>query len=117
MLFPAIVFLTLIIAQLPSLALTAPIMVIVLTIMGFGNGVVFQVVSDHFRRHIGMATGLIGAAGGVGGFFLPSLLGVLKDVTGTYGAGFLVFSGVAVLAWVSVEVASRRRRVTLTQIL
>ena len=35
---------------------------------------------------------MVGAAGGVGGFFLPSMLGYLKDATGTYAAGLLVFA-------------------------
>ncbi len=52
--------------------------------MGFGNGVVFQVVSERFPKQIGMASGLIGAAGGLGGFLLPLWLGGLKDVWGTF---------------------------------
>ena len=45
-----------------------------------------------FQREIGVVTGLVGAAGGLGGFFLPSLLGVLKDLTGTYASGFVVLA-------------------------
>jgi NNP family nitrate/nitrite transporter-like MFS transporter len=37
-------------------------------------------------------TGIVGAAGGVGGFFLPNLLGGLKGLTGTFGSGFAVFA-------------------------
>lgn len=39
-----------------------------------------------------MATGVVGAAGGLGGFLLPSLLGILKDLSGSYGTGFFLFS-------------------------
>ena len=37
-------------------------------------------------------TGIVGAAGGLGGFALPSLLGYLKGSMGTFGAGFIVFA-------------------------
>jgi len=81
-----------------------------MAVMGFGNGVVFQVVSDRFPKQIGMASGLIGAAGGFGGFLLPSWLGLLKDVTGTYQSGFLLFAILALGAWVSVVLTIRRSR-------
>jgi NNP family nitrate/nitrite transporter-like MFS transporter len=44
---------------------------------------------------VGILTGIVGAAGGFGGFLLPSALGAIKDRTGTFGLGF------AVLAFVS----------------
>jgi len=60
--------------------------------LGMGNGAIFQLVPQRFRREIGVATGIVGAAGGVGGFLLPSLIGLLKDLTGSYGNGFLLVS-------------------------
>jgi NNP family nitrate/nitrite transporter-like MFS transporter len=53
---------------------------------------------------MGIMTGIIGAAGGIGGFLLPSLLGVIKDRTGTFGLGFAivavcVLSGAAALVY------------------
>jgi NNP family nitrate/nitrite transporter-like MFS transporter len=39
---------------------------------------------------MGIITGVVGAAGGLGGFFLPSILGAVKDATGTYGAGLML---------------------------
>lgn len=107
-LFPAICLLAVSVSQLPALSLAVPLLVITLGTMGFGNGVVFQIVSDHFPKQIGMASGLIGAAGGLGGFVLPSALGVLKDASGSYAAGFLLFATLAATAWVSVELAIRR---------
>ncbi|HLQ21827.1 MAG TPA: hypothetical protein VK132_01405, partial [Gemmatimonadales bacterium] len=59
--------------------------------LGMGNGSVFQLVPQRFRDEIGVVTGLVGAAGGFGGFLLPFLIGLLKDATGSYGAGFFVF--------------------------
>jgi len=78
--------------------------------MGFGNGVVFQVVSDHYSKQMGLASGLVGAAGGLGGFLLPAWLGALTDMTGTYQAGFLLFAVLAGVAWASVFVIGRRFR-------
>ena len=59
-------------------------------LLGMGNGAVFQLVPQRFAERIGIVTGIVGAAGGLGGFFLPSLLGIAKDATGSYGAGLLV---------------------------
>ena len=61
-------------------------------LLGMGNGTVFQLVPHRFPREMGVITGLVGAAGGIGGFLLPFLLGTLKDLTGSYGAGFLLFA-------------------------
>lgn len=65
--------------------------------LGMGNGVIFQVVPQRFRREIGAVSGLIGAAGGVGGFLLPSALGLFRDLTGTYATGFAAFAATCVL--------------------
>jgi NNP family nitrate/nitrite transporter-like MFS transporter len=77
-----------------------------LAAMGFGNGVVFQVVSDRFPKQMGLASGVIGAAGGIGGFLLPLSLGALKDLTGTYAAGlwcFVIAAGCALATVVAVQ--------------
>jgi NNP family nitrate/nitrite transporter-like MFS transporter len=70
--------------------------VVALALLGTGNGAVFQLVGLRFRREIGVVTGIVGAAGGFGGFFLPSALGALRDATGTYGSGLLAFALVCV---------------------
>ena len=76
--------------------------------MGFGNGVVFQVVADRFPKQMGLASGVIGAAGGIGGFLLPVALGGLKDLTGTYATGLWCFALAAVGAWGTVVLVQRR---------
>ena len=76
--------------------------------MGFGNGVVFQVVADRFPKQMGLASGLIGAAGGLGGFLLPLALGGLKDLTDTYATGLWCFALAAAGAWGTVVLAQRR---------
>ena len=57
-----------------------------------GNGAVFQLVPQRFAKQVGVVTGLVGAAGGFGGFLLPSVLGAIKDRTGEYGIGLLAFA-------------------------
>ncbi len=66
--------------------------------LGAGNGAVFQLAPQRFSKEIGVITGLVGAMGGVGGFYLASTLGVAKQITGSYQAGFIGFAGLAVLA-------------------
>ena len=55
--------------------------------LGMGNGAVFQLVPQRFGGDLGVATGLVGAAGGLGGFFLPTLLGSVREATGSYAPG------------------------------
>ena len=90
---------------LPPLPLAAALLFCGMSGLGMGNGAVFQLVSQRFRREIGVVTGIVGAAGGVGGFLVPFLIGVLKDLTGSYGSGFFVlslvgFGSVGLLAYV-----------------
>ena len=76
---------------LPALPLMTLLLFATMSGLGMGNGSVFQLVGQRFRDEIGVVTGLVGAAGGFGGFLLPFLIGLLKDVTGSYGAGFFAF--------------------------
>ena len=89
--FPVLGGLCVLLAWLPPLFWAFPLIVMTLLFLGFGNGVVFQVASLRYRNMMGTASGFIGAAGGLGGFFLPFWFGLLKDVTGTYASGFFVF--------------------------
>ena len=75
------------VGTLPPLAIEAALLFLTMGMLGMGNGAVFQLVPQRFPERIGILTGLVGAAGGLGGFFLPSLLGVVKDRTGQYSLG------------------------------
>ena len=79
---------------------------------GMGNGSVFQLVPQRFRHEIGIMTGLVGMTGGIGGFFLASSLGLSKQLTGSYQAGFLAFASLALLALASLTSIKRRWRTT-----
>ena len=82
-------------ATLPGLAAMEGLLLVGMACLGMGNGAVFQLVPQRFRREIGIATGVVGALGGLGGFFLPNLLGGVKGATGSFAGGFLVLAGVA----------------------
>lgn len=58
--------------------------------LGLGNGAVFKLVPREFPDATGAATGIIGAAGGLGGFFPPLVLGVVKDSTGDFVLAFVL---------------------------
>jgi NNP family nitrate/nitrite transporter-like MFS transporter len=80
--------------------------------LGMGNGAVFQLVPQRFRREIGVMTGLVGMSGGVGGFYLASSLGLSKQWTGSYQAGLLVFAALAVVALIGLTRVKSRWRTT-----
>jgi NNP family nitrate/nitrite transporter-like MFS transporter len=65
--------------------------------LGLGNGAVFKLVPQYFPKETGTVTGLVGAFGGLGGFFPPIELGLVKDATGSYTLGFVLLSAFAVL--------------------
>ena len=72
--------------------------VVAMLALGAGNGSVFQLVPQRFSAEIGVMTGLVGMAGGVGGFYLASSLGFAKQYSGSFAPGFLIFAGLALLA-------------------
>ncbi len=86
------------ISRLPPLAVVVCLLFLAMGMLGMGNGSVFQLVPQRFPHRVGIITGLVGAAGGLGGFLLPSLLGAIKDRTGGYGIGILFFAAVFVIA-------------------
>jgi MFS transporter, NNP family, nitrate/nitrite transporter len=61
-------------------------------LLGLGNGAVFKLVPERFPKEIGTVTGLVGALGGLGGFFPPLLLGVFRDRLGVIWPGFILLS-------------------------
>ncbi len=85
------------VSALPSLALTLVLFTSIMAMLGMGNGAVFQLVPQRFVGSVGIITGIVGAAGGLGGFLLPYLLGATKDRTGSFTLG-LAMCGVAALA-------------------
>lgn len=69
---------------------------------GLGNGATFQLVPHRFRGKTGLMTGIIGAAGGIGGFYLPVVMGLARESAGSYQLGFLTFGALAAIAFLIV---------------
>ena len=94
----------------PSFTMAVVMMVVATAAMGFGNGVVFQLVAECFPKDIGLASGVVGASGAVGGFLLPMFIGTVKGFSGSYELGLWLFAGFTVCAWGTVMVALRSKR-------
>ena len=95
---------------LSTIFLAVPVFIAGMLALGMGNGAVFQLVPQRFGREMGVMTGLVGMAGGVGGFYLASSLGLSRQLTGGYGAGFSVFACLAAAALVGIAGVRRRWR-------
>ena len=91
-------------STLPAVAPMFAVIVTAMVCLGLGNGAVFQVVPQCFRRRIGIATGVVGSVGGLGGFLLPMTLGQFRQRTGSYAPGFLLLGGLAMVALVLLRV-------------
>lgn len=92
------------VAALPAAIVALGLLALGMGMLGMGNGSVFQLLPQRFTGTVALMTGIVGAAGGLGGFLLPSILGVIKGRTGSFGIGFavlaaLAFSGVCALVY------------------
>jgi NNP family nitrate/nitrite transporter-like MFS transporter len=95
-----------------TLMLAMGLFIVAMLALGTGNGAVFQLVPQRFSKEIGVMTGLVGCAGGVGGFLLASSLGFAKQWLGTEQAGFLIFAALALCALTGVVAVKGRWRTT-----
>ncbi|MGK4005316.1 MFS transporter [Sorangium sp. So ce1036] len=80
--------------------------------IGLGNGAVFKLVPEYFPASIGSVTGLVGAAGGLGGFFPPLALGVVHQATGAYAPGFALLGAFALVCLALLWASGRPARAT-----
>ena len=69
-------------------------------LLGAGNGAVFKLVPQFFPRNTATVTGLVGAVGGLGGFFPPLVLGAFRDRLGTLTPGFVLLAATAGSLWI-----------------
>lgn len=110
--FLAAVTLTVISMGPATLPLALALFILVMGTLGIGNGAVFQLVPQRFRNEIGVMTGLVGFAGGVGGFYLASSLGFAQKMTGSSGPGFLIFAALSLTALLGLTSVKKRWRTT-----
>ena len=64
----------------------------------FGKASVFKYIADEYPNNIGAISGVVGLAGGLGGFVLPIMFGALQDITGIRSSAFMLMYGIV---WVS----------------
>jgi NNP family nitrate/nitrite transporter-like MFS transporter len=106
----------LLLAAVATVTASLPLMIVLFVAamgtLGTGNGAVFQLVPQRFRKEIGVMTGLVGFGGGVGGFYLASSLGFIKKATGSTSIGFMIFAGLALVALLGLTVVKSRWRTT-----
>jgi len=111
--YGAVAILALIIAFV-NLPFYAAIFVLFLIManLGMANGAVFQLVPQRFGRDIGIMTGIVGCAGGLGGTALIKTLGWSKGAFDGYSVGFMIFAAVVIVAIVGISLVKTRWRTT-----
>ncbi|MBL6750354.1 MAG: NarK/NasA family nitrate transporter [Nevskia sp.] len=91
-------------AVMPALGGGIALLLCLYCCFGLGNGATFQLVPHRWRGRTGLMTGIIGAAGGIGGFYLPVIMGIAQESTGSYQMGFATFGTLAAAAFALVVV-------------
>lgn len=100
------------VSMAPTVESALALFVLAMLALGVGNGSVFQLVPQRFSKEIGVMTGLVGFAGGIGGFYLASSLGIAKQLTGSFSSGFLIFAGLSALAFAGLATVKGKWRTT-----
>jgi len=88
------------------------VLFLIMANLGMANGAVFQLVPQRFGKDIGIMTGIIGAAGGLGGTALIKTLGWSKGAFDGYAAGFMIFAVVVLVAIAGISLVKTRWRTT-----
>jgi len=88
------------------------VLFLIMANLGMANGAVFQLVPQRFGKDIGIMTGLVGCAGGLGGTALIKTLGWSKGAFDGYSAGFMIFAAVVILAIIGLSMVKTRWRTT-----
>ena len=84
--------------------------------LGLAMGAVFKLVPVWYPDNVGAVTGVVGAAGGLGGFFPPLVMGVVKSATGGYALGFVLMAVVALGCLVVLASLVGRRKAVETSL-
>jgi NNP family nitrate/nitrite transporter-like MFS transporter len=101
--FIGIPLLALILSFSPNMLILTACFLLMAMLFGAGSGAVFKLVPQYFQKEAGTVTGLVGAAGGLGGFFPPIVMGFCKSTIGSYAPGYVLLSaatlGCLLVAW------------------
>ena len=95
-------------AIMPSLPGGVCLLLALYLCFGLGNGATFQLVPHRWKGKTGVMTGIIGAAGGIGGFYLPVIMSMAREQAGSYQPGFATFGVIAGVAFVIVAALQRQ---------
>jgi NNP family nitrate/nitrite transporter-like MFS transporter len=106
----AAIFIALASFGLPAAWMALGAFAVAMLALGMGNGAVFQLVPQRFRKDIGVMTAMIGMAGAVGGFLLVAALGASRYFTASYQTGLLLFAAAAALALAGLWIVKNRWR-------
>ncbi|MGH8883195.1 MAG: MFS transporter, partial [Stackebrandtia sp.] len=99
--FAVIAVCAIVVSFTPAMPLATIAFLIMAAALGMGNGVVFALVAERVPESmVGSATGVVGAAGGLGGFLPPIVMGLIYSFTGSYSIGYMLLSDVALAAFV-----------------
>ncbi|NPA82484.1 MAG: NarK/NasA family nitrate transporter [Epsilonproteobacteria bacterium] len=88
------------------------VLFLIMAFLGMANGAVFQLVPQRFGKDMGIMTGIVGCAGGLGGTALVKTLGWSKAAFGNYSVGFIIFGSIVLLAIVGITLVKTRWRTT-----
>jgi len=88
------------------------VLFLIMASLGMANGSVFQLVPQRFGKDIGIMTGIVGCAGGLGGTALIKTLGWSKGAFDGYSAGFMIFAAVVLVAILGLSFVKTRWRTT-----
>ena len=98
-----------------DIALSPTTFTILLFIVGVATAVgkasVFKFIADDFSHNIGAVSGIVGLAGGLGGFVLPILFGALVDITGVRSSCFMLLYGTVCVSLVWMHFSFRSHAV------
>ncbi|WOV87848.1 MFS transporter [Sporosarcina oncorhynchi] len=100
--FAGLTVAAIILAFSPGIELYTVGSILIASMAGIGNGVIFKLVPFYFNKQAGIANGIVSMMGGLGGFFPPLLLATIHSMTGSYSIGFMAFSQVALVSLVLV---------------
>ena len=95
------------ISLLLPIGFTATLFIIGMAFLGIGSGAIFQLVPQCFSTEIGVATGLVGAFGGMGGFLLPIMMGYVNLNLHSYAPGWVVLADIVFITLIALRIMMR----------